>query len=221
MKILETDFPLRKKLGKIRRQLLRIKGADWYYRILKKGEKMQSLYLKSKAVFDPSSPAEVIQWIKEHSREYPWIYNKREINCALDHGHWFPSLKIDGKVIGFIKVGVNRVFVEDYEREISLNNGEAFVYDTFIHPEHRRKHLACYLLTELFRHLSKKGIAIVYCHIPRWNLASARLYLKMGFKRLSYVRYVRLLRYYCFFPKLEKIRSRAKKEIAYVSVGPK
>jgi ribosomal protein S18 acetylase RimI-like enzyme len=217
--MMDSLFQLRKKLGKIRRKLFKTNAAYWYYKVLKKDEYIKRPLIEAKMIFDNSNHSEVVQWILSHRNEYPWIYNAKELKSAFEYSHFYPCLKMDGEIIGFIKVAFEKVYIEDYEREIDLGKEEAFIYDTFVLPEYRRKYLACYLLAELFNDLIRKGTAVVYCHIPRWNVASSRLYLKMGFQRLSYVRYLRFLKYYHFSHKLEDIRKQARKDVEKVLVA--
>jgi len=212
MIILKKNFPFRKKLGKVRRKLFKTNAAYWYYKCLKKEENIRPPILEEHITFSTSYYSEVVQWILKHRNEYPWIYNVKELESALRNGHYFPCLISGGQIAGFVKVGFKRVYIEDYEREIDLSKEEAFIYDTFILPQHRRKYLGSYLLFELFKDLMQKGIAVAYCHIPTWNVASSRLYLKVGFKRLAYVRYLRFLQFYHFSHRLEDIRKHARKE---------
>lgn len=202
----------RKKLGRIKRCLFKTNAAYWYFKPLIKND-CPRIQFHSEVRFEPCNFAETVQWIIDHKNQFPWIYNTKELDCAARYGHFFPSLKYQGDIIGFAKVALKRAYIEDYEGEIILNDDEAFIYDTFILPEFRKKHMGSFMLDNVFVYLQRRGIHAVFCHIPEWNIASSKLYLKMGFKRLCHVRYIRFLRFRYFSNRPQGIKERATKEI--------
>jgi len=202
---------IRKKLGKVKRKLFKTNEAYWYSKHL--GEEVIIRIREEPGLrVEFYGYAETINWIRKYYKEFPWIYNPKEVKCAEKYNHFYPSLKYNDKVVGFIKIAIVRAYIEDYEDEISLADDEAFIYDTFILPEFRKKRMGSFMLFSILNELKKKNFLFAFCHIPNWNCASCKLYQGMGFKRISYIRYIRLFRFRYFSAKPDTVKKKARRE---------
>lgn len=144
-----------------------------------------------KVVF--SSGGEIIRWIREKSAEYPWIYIENELDTAVRENHIFPCATVGGVIAGYVKIGFGRVYVNDFNREISIPPKDAMIYDTFVLPEYRGRHVALTLVNGASDYLRSRGYERLWCHIPEWNVASSTLYRRAGFREIKRIRFVKLM----------------------------
>jgi ribosomal protein S18 acetylase RimI-like enzyme len=184
---------LRGFLGKIRRATFRTNHAFWFAKDLKSDENA-NLSEHDELTVEFHNFEEVVGWLKKEAVQFPWIYNKQEIDSALRNSHLYPAIKYNGETVGYVKVALNKVYIEDYEDEIPLERDECYIYDTFILPEFRMKHFTIKFLKQVLAFLKKIGIYFVYCHIPHWNKASLKLYRNLGFRKIAHIRYVRIFK---------------------------
>ena len=115
--------------------------------------------------------------------------NEAELSVGLEENHFFPPIEHGGKVIGYIKVGRGKIYINDFKKIIAFPADVAFIYDTFILDEYRGKNIAPFCVSEIMRFLKENKFRIVGCHIPKWNSSSISTYEKVGFKKKKYIRY--------------------------------
>lgn len=144
------------------------------------------------AEIDFHSTLKTILWLGK--REEPWMFNNREIEVALKESHLYPQIRRNGEIIGYLKVGVKKVYIEDFKRVVTLPAESAFIYDTFVLDSLRGNKLASFMIGETMKFLKDSGIKKIYCHIPPWNAASINTYSKSGFKRSGTIRHICILR---------------------------
>ncbi len=149
--------------------------------------------------------SETIDWLFKLSREFPFAWNQRELMSGARNDHLYPLLKVDGRNAGYVKVGLAKAYVTDFNSEIALPWGSAFIYDTFVHPEFRSRGFATFMVSGVMRHLRSIGLDSVWCHIPAWNLPSARAFETNGFCKVARVRFMRVGRWRVYVPHPEKL----------------
>ncbi len=137
----------------------------------------------------------VMAWLAELSRSYGWVYVEAELATARKWGHVYGLLEIDGHYAGYVKIGFSHVYIGDFDRAIAIPQDTAFIYDTFIHPEYRRRGLGRHLIGESLRYLHRQKKQSVWCHIPDWNTASIRAFGGNNFKKMGHIRYLRIARW--------------------------
>ncbi len=209
-------IPIRKTIGAIKRKNFKTNHAFWYCKLLDHEKTIHYGRNHDPSItIDYSNREHAIRWIQEQSTKFPWIYVPEEIDYATRYHHYYPLLIREGKICGYIKVALNKAYVEDYENELSLQYDEAFICDTFILPDLRGQHLGRTLLSATLSQLT--NIRFVYCHIPGWNQASRRLYQHLGFQRIGHIRYIRLMRFRFFSHKPEKIKETGRYSVSQSS----
>lgn len=149
------------------------------------------------AQIDFVSNSETITWLK--TMKEPWMYIEKEVDTGLKEKHYFVNIKVNGQIVGYLKIGVNKVYIADYKTTIDLEENSAFFYDIYIAPSLRKHNLASYLAIEAMKFLKTKGIKKVALHIPNWNLASLNTAKKLGFHPVEYVRHIRLFNFIKFW----------------------
>lgn len=142
------------------------------------------------------SADETIDWIKKEGKD--WMYNPRELEVGLKEQHYFPNVKYQNKIIGYAKVGLNKVYIQDFKKILNLAKDLAFIYDTYVEPRYRGLNVAPSLIWEVIESLKNMRIKKVGCHIPVWNTASLSSYAKLGFRKINYIRYLNVLGFKIF-----------------------
>ncbi len=137
----------------------------------------------------------IIQWLSDNHNKYPWLYIPEEIRSAESNRHVFVTLVYNNSVIGYIKIGIKRVYILDFDEELPLPRVTAFIYDTFLLPEYRGKNIVPFALVNTISFLKTKGIREIFCHIPKWNRASINAFAKIGFKNICHIRFLRLFKF--------------------------
>jgi len=180
-----------KILRKIHYKVFITNHAYWFVRDLR--EKIERPSPKVPVKIDFSNKEDTIRWLQENHSRFGWMYIPDEISLAHSCGHYLPSIRLDGKVVGYIKIGRERAYVLDYERELHLPSRDALVYDTFVLPEYRRKRIASFLIAEAMAFLREEGFRRLWCHIPPWNTSSIRAFCRSGFRRIAHIRFFKVL----------------------------
>jgi len=145
---------------------------------------------------DFHSAQQTIEWMKTNAE--PWVFNPREIAVGLKEGHLFACARYQEEIIACVKVGLGKVYIQDYRKITDITKDSAFIYDTYVLPEFRRQGVAKYMVAEITRFLKNKGIRKLGCHIPPWNTASLNTYIHLGFKRVRYTRHLRIFGFLAF-----------------------
>jgi ribosomal protein S18 acetylase RimI-like enzyme len=181
---------LKQMMKKMLSPIIITNSAIWFEKDLT--EELTDYKLKFPVEVDTSSIDKTINWLKNQKES--WVVNQEEITTAYKYNHCWPFVSINGKIIGCIKIGFDSVFILDYKQVIKFPEKIAFIYDTFVLEEQRGKGIGKYLINQAIKFLKSQGYTKVRCHIPPWNKISIGVYEKMGFKKISYIRFFRIFR---------------------------
>lgn len=179
-----------KSLRKMRNILCTTNSAHWYKRELTQFYPPVSSLIDIEVDFDNKR---ILEWLHNNHSQYRWFYIPEEIKIAQKYKHIFLTVLHSNSIIGYIKVGLGKVFINDFKKVFNLPLSVAYIYDSFILPEYRGRHIIPFALDKLCHYLRNKDIKEIYCHIPEWNKSSIRAYEKAGFSRIMHIRFIRLL----------------------------
>jgi len=174
-------------MGDIKRFIFTTNSAIWFEKDLT--EEFVDYLPKLKVEIDIRSTRQTMEWLC--NQEHAWVVHPKEIATALKYNHCWPSARRDCEIIGCIKIGFRNVYIVDYNRMIEFPKRIAYIYDTYVLQKERGKGVAKYLITEAIKLLKAQGFTKVICHIPPWNKASINAYEKIGFRKVSYIRFFR------------------------------
>jgi len=191
---------LKRSFRKTSQTIFRTNNAYWYAKDL-------TLPIPD---IEPKIPAEIdwdfsntVEWIKTNT---VFSYaEEREIETAIKQNHYYPNVRYQGNIIGYIKVGYGEVYVMDFDKIVRFQNGTAYIYDVLTLPDFRGQGIAPFLVTEVMRFLKQRGYKRLLCHIPEWNTASASSFTKCSFERIKRIRYCKILGMECFSTRPENI----------------
>jgi len=127
-----------------------------------------------------------------------------ELSLALAEGHLIARAEVNAQPVAYLKVGWGEVWVSDYQCGIKFPERAAFIYDTYVDSALRRRRVGSRLVAAVMHELKRRGFSRVYCHIPRHNIASRRLYESLGFAPRKQILFLRLLgaRIFCPHPRV-------------------
>lgn len=163
-------------------------SAIWFEKDL--SEKIEDFQAKIPVEIDTGSTNQTIEWLKKLNLS--WVVYPKEITTALKYKHCWPSVSNNTKTIGCIKIGFGCIYIADYDKVIKFPDKMAFIYDTYVSNEYRGKNVARYLISQSIKYLKSQGYTKLGCHIPPWNKASINAFEKNGFKKVNYIRYLRI-----------------------------
>ena len=85
-------------------------SSIWFYRPFSEPipEVQSSLDLKIDFLIDNKEI--LINWLKANNRIFTWMYIDKEIALANREGHIFVSILHNNNIIGYLKVGINRIY---------------------------------------------------------------------------------------------------------------
>jgi ribosomal protein S18 acetylase RimI-like enzyme len=146
------------------------------------------------------------------------VVNDNEIQTALRYNHYWPLAKYDSEIIGSIKLGFDKVYITDYAKNIEFPDKTAFIYDTYVLKKYRNNGVATQLILDAAEYSKNKGYQKLGCHIPKWNKASIIAYEKIGFKKISYIRYYKIFGI-CFIISKSLRKSKKQKDKRIKKIG--
>jgi ribosomal protein S18 acetylase RimI-like enzyme len=177
-----------KRIGEL---LLVTNSADWY--CADTCTELPKEPSRDGAIVDFYAFGDAKAWLREISVTHRRVYVKAEIDLAEQYRHVYPLLRVAEKRVGYIKVGFSRAYVSDFATDIAIPVDSAFVYDTFVCPEFRSCGMAKFMIGRLLAFLRGQGVGRVWCHIPKWNIASIKAYKGSGFVKAKRIRHFRIL----------------------------
>jgi ribosomal protein S18 acetylase RimI-like enzyme len=122
------------------------------------------------------------------------MYNKKEIDVGVIEQHYFANARLEGRIIGYTKVGIKRVYIYDFGRCLTLPDKVSFLYHVYVAKEFRKKNIAQHLIIQVMSELAQTGYQKMFCHIAEWNVPSIRLFEGLGFRCVAEIRFYRFLR---------------------------
>jgi len=124
----------------------------------------------------------VVSWLRQFGQ--PWMADEEEFQVAERNDHPYLCARREQEIVGYLKVGVRNVRVQDFGCTLALPAGMAMVYDSYVVPGERGRGIAPALIRAVLLHLRARDFDWLVCHIPPGNRASLRAYEKCGFRRL-------------------------------------
>jgi ribosomal protein S18 acetylase RimI-like enzyme len=140
---------------------------------------------------DFSHPEETIDWLARQN--IAGTVDPRELEVARRYKHLLPLVKLEGEIVGYLKIGFEKVYVLDFRREFDFPSGVAFVYDSYVALGLRGRNVAPFLIDRASELMKEKGYTQVYCHIRVKNLSSIKAYQKSGFKPVKVISWFSIL----------------------------
>ena len=84
--------------------------------------------------------------------------------------------------MGYAKIGVNELYIKNFDNVFSLKDNVAFVYALYTNPKYRNQKFGSFLVCETMNFLNNEGVHKLACHIRSSNIPSISLFKRLGFK---------------------------------------
>lgn len=183
-----------KKLGrKIKHLTFRTTCSIWFCKSLNETVDPTTTQSDIDINFLVEDKSKLIDWLRGHNERFPWMYKSKELQLAETDKHIYVSLLCSSNIIGYIKIGINNVYIHDFDKVACFPKDSAFIYDTFILPEYRGKNIAFCAISKTIDFLREAGYKKLWCHIEKWNTASLKTFQKAGFIPKGAIRFSRIL----------------------------
>jgi len=102
----------------------------------------------------------------------------------------------NGMIAGYLWASFKRkVYIQEFEREISLKIGEVYLYDGFVLPDFRRKGLFKKLLEETLHYFKSLNVKKANAYALTSNKAPQKAFRALGFRTVRLVKFVKILRF--------------------------
>jgi ribosomal protein S18 acetylase RimI-like enzyme len=174
-----------RRLRAIKRFVCQNNAALWYEKDLLEGCAAPDMTLPVR--IDIHDAEGTLRWLR--SFQESWMYNEKEIDVGLREGHYFANAKLNGRIIGYTKIGIGRVYLYDFGTCLALPSHVSFLYHVYVDKEFRKNSIAQDLIIAVIADLVPKGYRKMACHIAKWNTPSIRLFESLGFRRIADVRF--------------------------------
>jgi GNAT superfamily N-acetyltransferase len=167
-------------------------SADWYEKDLT--SEIPSIKASVPVEIEFNNMDELINWLNRDDRN--WMIVPQEIELAREQGHYFATAKVDGNIVGCMKICFGRVYIMDYKKVIKFPEKVFFTTDLYILPEFRGRKLGIteYFINQMLLFMKEKGFTKCRTHIPSWNFSSRWLIYKCRFKKVREIRFIRIFK---------------------------
>lgn len=161
----------------------------WFSRPL--DDSMEIIAPRFDGRMDFDHPERVLEFIQE--RNISGINDPIEIESMKKRGHIFAGVMDGERVIGFIKLGWETVYVLDYGLNIRVNPGDFFVIDIFIGPESRGLGAGPFLVSAASAEMKKRGFKRGVMHVRVDKTPMLRTCARTGYREIGRVDYRSIL----------------------------
>lgn len=181
-------FLFKKLVRKVKHLTFRTTCSIWFCKSL--NEPVDSITMSDIDIkFLVEDKSRLINWLRNHNARFSWMYKEKEIQLAETDKHIYVIILHHDDIIGYIKVGINNVYIHDFDKIVCFPKDSAFIYDTFVLPEYRGKKIAFYAIAKTIHFLNEAGFQRLWCHIEKWNTASLKTFQKAGFMPKGTIRF--------------------------------
>lgn len=147
---------------------------------------------------DCDHPEEVIEWIA--SRNVPGTNDAVEIASMRRRGHLFAGVRDGDRLVGYVKIGWERVYVLDYGVDLDLPPGAFFVLDAYIVPDMRGLGGGPFMASASSLEMKRRGFTRRISHVRVDNVPMLRSGARVGYRELGRVRFVSFMGIKIFRP---------------------
>lgn len=147
---------------------------------------------------DFDHPKQVLTWIDRLG--LPGLNDRVEIETMQAQGHLFAGVLDGDTLIGYIKIGWDRVWVVDYGLELTFPKGEYFIIDIFIDPAARGMGAGPFLVSAAAAEMKRRGFSGSIMHIRLDKTPMLKTAVHTGYHELGRVDYRSILGIKVFRP---------------------
>ncbi len=137
---------------------------------------------------DFDHPDRVLAWID--ALALPGLNDRAEIDSMKAREHLFVGVLNGQSLIGYIKIGWERIWVVDYGTELGIPAGDYFIIDIFIDPASRGLGAGPFLVSAAAAEMKRRGFAGSIMHIRLDKQPMLRTAARTGYHEIGRVNYI-------------------------------
>jgi GNAT superfamily N-acetyltransferase len=134
------------------------------------------------------------------SNNVPGTNDPVEIARMQERGQLFVGIREGRQLVGYVKIGWDKVYVLDYGINIQLPPSWIFVLDTFVLPEWRGRGVGTFLISATSVAMRERGFTRRIAHVRIDNAVMLRLAHAVGYQELGQVEFTSFLGRQSFQP---------------------
>lgn len=170
-------------LQAMRRRIYYRHRSIWFERPLDDSLKIIQPRFDGRLDFDHSET--VIEWIA--SRNVPGTNDPREIESMRRRGQILAGVFDGPQMIGYVKIGWDKVYVLDYRIDLTLRPGAFFILDAYIMPEKRGLGAGPFMVSATSLEMKKRGYKRRLSHVRIDNTPMLKSGRRAGYREIGRV----------------------------------
>jgi len=161
-------------------------------------DSMEVIRPKFDGWLDFDNTKKIYGWIEE--RNVAGTNDPYEIAHMKEAGHFFVGIMNGDKIMGYMKLGWDRVYVLDYRIELQMPPESYFVIDIFIAPENRGLGAGPFLSSASAIEMKRRGFKRAIMHVRTDKTPMLKSGAKAGYVEIGRVDYQSILGKKVFHP---------------------
>ncbi len=140
---------------------------------------------------DFDHPEEVIQFIEKF--DIPGTNDPIEMKSIIDRKQYFVGIKNGASLIGYIKIGWDKVYIVDYGIDFEMPEGSYFIIDIFVDPAARGMGAGPFLSSASAVEMKNRGFKSSIMHVRTSKTPMLKSAVHAGYSEIGRVEYYSLL----------------------------
>lgn len=136
---------------------------------------------------DFDHPERVREWIAR--QDIPGLNDAIEIGSMKERGHYFAGVMNGDDLIGYIKIGWDRVYILDYGIDLKIPPGDYFIIDIYIDPAGRGLGAGPFLVSAAALEMKRRGFEGSIMHVRTDKDPMLKTCLRTGYREIGRVDY--------------------------------
>lgn len=181
------DFTRRRTVGSLwnalRRRIYHRHRSIWFERPL--DETLELIRPEFDGRLDFEHPRDVARWINE--RNIPGTNDPSEISSLLKRGQILAGVFDGAQIIGYVKIGWEKVYVLDYRIDLTFPPGDFYILDAYLIPEMRGLGGGPFIASASSLEMKQRGFKRRISHVRIDNLPMLKSGAKAGYREIGRV----------------------------------
>ena len=128
------------------------------------------------------SVADVDDFVTCNNNVTPQVFEKR-----IESGSRCYAVRLDGRIATVSWIATGSVWIDFIARELTLGEGEIYIYDSYTHPDYRGRRLQGSMLKQVLAQYEAAGYRRIGVIIAPENRSNIKSRLRSGFERSHWI----------------------------------
>lgn len=190
-------------IHEIRRKLYDSHHSVWF--AISLADEIKVIKPRFDGRLDFDNPEEVIRFIEKY--DIPGTNDPIEMSSILDRKQYFVGIKNGDDLIGYIKIGWDKVYIVDYGLDFEMPSGCYFIIDIFVDPDARGMGAGPFLSSASAAEMKNRGFKSSIMHVRTSKTPMLKSAVHAGYSEIGRVKYSSILGRKLFHPHPLKLLS--------------